>query len=40
MDILIISKEKDIIKKILISQIGNNHQILTTDNPITGLSLH
>lgn len=40
MDILIISKEKDIIKKILISQIGNNHQILTTDNPITGLSLY
>lgn len=27
-------------KKILISQIGNNHQILTTDNPITGLSLY
>lgn len=40
MDILIITKEKDIIKKILISQIGNNHQILTTDNPITGLSLY
>ena len=37
---IIISKEKDIIKKILISQIGNNHQILTTDNPITGLSLY
>lgn len=32
-------KGKDI-KKILISQIGNNHQILTTDNPITGLSLY